>query len=275
MALRAATVLLSLMGSASASKVPATPSAGCARGYETATAGTATAATLVVGNSSTATRTYTVYVPTVADRTRARSGDGLAQPLPLVLNFHGWKSTGTELMNNSDGNDVAEANGFLNVYPDGMGDHPSATLDGPSGWGSWNTGGSTASPGPAGPTCNGDHSADALCYTSCAQRPGGCDAQGCDWTTCADDLGFVEALLDHLESTMCVDRNRVYATGFSNGAMLVYTLGMALSQRFAAIAPVEGGVHPGFLSRPEVPVALLEIHGTQDVTVPINGSDGM
>lgn len=191
-----------------------------------------------------------------------------------MLNFHGWKSDGHWQMSNVNGNQIANESGFIHVYPDGMGDNPSSTLD--DEWRSWNAVGSTLSPGPVGPTCNGDHSGDGLCYSSCARRPGGCDAQGCDWTSCADDLGFVETLLDHLEETLCIDRNRVYATGFSNGAMLVYNLGMSsLSRRFAAIAPVEGGVHPGFLARPDVPVSLLDIHGTQDTTVPINGSDGM
>ena len=244
--------------------VPAAPSVGCvyARRTSTVTNGSAVSRSILVGNI---TRTYWLYVPSREDFNASR-------PLPLVLNFHGWKSDGQWQMTNTNGNAIANESGFIHVYPDGMDDNP--TPDG-TGWRSWNAGGSSLSPGPAGPICDGDHSGDGLCYSSCARRAGGCDAPGCDWTSCVDDLGFVEMLLDHLEETLCVDRNRVYATGFSNGAMLVYTLGMSLSRRFAAIAPVEGGIHPGFLVQPAVPVSLLDIHGTQDLTLPINGTDGM
>ena len=46
-------------------------------------------------------------------------------------------------------------------------------------------------------------------------------AAGCDCSTCADDVGFVAALLDKVEADLCVDPNRVYLTGMSNGAMMV------------------------------------------------------
>ena len=57
----------------------------------------------------------------------------------------------------------------------------------------------------------------------------------------------VAALLDKLEGHLCVDLNRVYVTGFSNGGLLAYELAMSLSDRIAAVAAVAGGVHPGFL----------------------------
>jgi polyhydroxybutyrate depolymerase len=46
---------------------------------------------------------------------------------------------------------------------------------------------------------------------------------------------FVSDLLDQLEWQYCIDRRRVFATGFSNGGMLVYTLGQELPHRFAAL----------------------------------------
>jgi polyhydroxybutyrate depolymerase len=39
-----------------------------------------------------------------------------------------------------------------------------------------------------------------------------------------------------------VDRLRVYATGFSNGAMMTHRLGAELPDVLAAIAPVSGTV---------------------------------
>lgn len=50
-----------------------------------------------------------------------------------------------------------------------------------------------------------------------------------------DDLGFVRALIDELASLANIDPGRVYATGFSNGAIMVYRLACELSDRIAAI----------------------------------------
>ena len=55
-----------------------------------------------------------------------------------------------------------------------------------------------------------------------------------------DDVGFVNTLLNTLFAGRPIDTTRVYATGFSNGALLCYRLANQLASRFAAIAPVAG-----------------------------------
>jgi polyhydroxybutyrate depolymerase len=55
------------------------------------------------------------------------------------------------------------------------------------------------------------------------------------------DLAFVKQMLDHLERTYCIDLNRIYATGFSNGAFLSNLLACSMADTFAAVAPVSGG----------------------------------
>ena len=85
------------------------------------------------------------------------------------------------------------------------------------------------------------------------------------------DVIFVRSLLDTLESTLCIDDSRIYATGASNGGSLVEYLGCVLSDRLSAIAPVAGGhgvQPPCQLSRP---ISVLEIHGTSDRVVPYGG----
>ena len=210
-------------------------------------------------------RTYWLYVPS------APANATTVGPLPLLLNFHGWTWSGEDHMKNLNGNTVAQAKQFIHVYPDGMADNPNPSPFGS--WGSWNAAGTGSSPGPAGATCtNGDTS---LCYSSCAARKPngtGCDPAGCDWTTCADDTGFVEKLLDELEATLCVDPDRIYAAGFSNGGILAYELAMTLAPRLAAVASVAGGVHPGFMSMPAGYMPLLDIHGLGDTTIPINAT---
>ena len=66
----------------------------------------------------------------------------------------------------------------------------------------------------------------------------------------------------------------VYATGFSNGAMMAYQIAIDHPDLFAAVAPVEGSVHLGYLSSnitlPNQPISVLDIHGISDTTIPSN-----
>jgi polyhydroxybutyrate depolymerase len=59
-----------------------------------------------------------------------------------------------------------------------------------------------------------------------------------------DDVAFVSALLDDLESQLCIDANRVYAAGFSNGAQMSTRLACSLSSRIAAVGLVAGAYYP-------------------------------
>ena len=56
------------------------------------------------------------------------------------------------------------------------------------------------------------------------------------------DVAFIAALLDHLEAKFAVDKRRVFATGLSNGASMSFRVGLELSERIAAIAPVSGAL---------------------------------
>ncbi len=88
-----------------------------------------------------------------------------------------------------------------------------------------------------------------------------------------DDVGFITALLDDVQSRLPVDGQRVYATGMSNGAMMCYRLALELSQRVAAIAPVAGPIGCRDC-QPERPVPLLHFHGTADLYTPYAGGRG-
>lgn len=83
------------------------------------------------------------------------------------------------------------------------------------------------------------------------------------------DVSFVEALLDVLDSEVCIDTSRTYATGLSNGDYMSYIVGCAIPERIAAIAPVAGMNLTGCQIDTEVP--LLHIHGTADLIVPYLG----
>jgi polyhydroxybutyrate depolymerase len=82
----------------------------------------------------------------------------------------------------------------------------------------------------------------------------------------ARDTPFVAALLDALERERCVDRRRIYATGFSNGGFFANLLACTLGDRLAAAAavagarPLDGCVPPG-------PIPMLFFHGLADPVV--------
>jgi polyhydroxybutyrate depolymerase len=86
-----------------------------------------------------------------------------------------------------------------------------------------------------------------------------------------DDVAFVTAMVNTIGGWLPVDQKRVYATGMSNGAILVYRLACD-SDRFAAIGPVAGTLL-GECPSPHA-VSLIHIHGEADTRVAYDGSPG-
>jgi len=156
-------------------------------------------------------RTYLLHVPPGYDGTK---------PLPLVLNLHGFGSSGQRQALYSRFPALADAEQFFVVSPDGAGQPQQ-----------WN-------------------------IRRDPQLP--------------DDVAFIRALLDTLEGELCVDRERVFAAGISNGAAFAQQLACAMPERFAAIAAVAALVYP--LACPtDQPIAVIAFHGTADTCVPFDG----
>jgi polyhydroxybutyrate depolymerase len=88
----------------------------------------------------------------------------------------------------------------------------------------------------------------------------------------ANDLGFISAMIDYLESRYSADPDRIYCTGFSNGASMTFSVGLNLSSRVAAVAPVSG--HLWYTGKQLAhPVPLLFIVGTADPLNPVAGGN--
>jgi polyhydroxybutyrate depolymerase len=85
-----------------------------------------------------------------------------------------------------------------------------------------------------------------------------------------DDVAFVSDLLDHLNETMCIDQQRLYAAGISNGGAMVALLACSLPGRFAAIAFVAGATYIDACAQLG-PMPVLAFHGTDDRVVPFGG----
>jgi polyhydroxybutyrate depolymerase len=85
-----------------------------------------------------------------------------------------------------------------------------------------------------------------------------------------DDVAMVLALLDHLETTFCVDTKRVYSTGMSDGGAMTSALACKAPDRFAAFGAVAVVAYvPGCAG--STPVAIAAFAGTADPVVPFNG----
>jgi polyhydroxybutyrate depolymerase len=87
------------------------------------------------------------------------------------------------------------------------------------------------------------------------------------------DIDFMNAMLDTLETNLCVDKSRLYATGLSDGALMTSLLACTMANRFAAFAPVAGVVMDS-PCRPGRRVPILAFHGTADPILHFNGGVG-
>jgi polyhydroxybutyrate depolymerase len=85
-----------------------------------------------------------------------------------------------------------------------------------------------------------------------------------------DDLAFIRAIIKDVETIVRVDAKRIYAAGFSNGALLSYRLACEMSDTFAAIAPV-AGILVDNPCQPVQHVSLIHVHGLTDTVVPFEG----
>jgi len=119
-----------------------------------------------------------------------------------------------------------------------------------------------------------DHSGFLAVYPQGVVGPDGYTgwASGGPNKPAVDDVLFVSDLLTQVQAQVCVDPDRIFAAGFSNGGGLTSVLACELAGRIAAFASVsgsyfapQGGCHPGR------PVAVLEFHGTADRIVPYDG----
>jgi polyhydroxybutyrate depolymerase len=96
---------------------------------------------------------------------------------------------------------------------------------------------------------------------------------GAPYSAAADDVLLTSDLITKLQKTLCVDANRVFAAGKSNGGGFVGVLACRLAGRIAAFAPVSGAFYPqGGACHPSRPVPILDFHGTADTTIPYAGN---
>ncbi len=170
------------------------------------------------------TRSYHLFVPAALP----------TGPVPLLVALHGGTGSGTQFQRQSGFDDLAEAGGFLVVFPDGVGrGRESDRLR------TWNGG--------------------YCCGTAATQN--------------VDDVGFIDQLIDAIAAEYPVDPTRVFAAGHSNGGIMAYRLACELSDRIVAIGLQAGSLGVDECD-PSQPVSILHLHGTADENHPIEGGEG-
>ena len=158
---------------------------------------------------------------------------GLDGPAPLVLNFHGLGGDGPGQAEYTGYRELAERERFVVIHPSGL------LIAASQGLRSWEL----------------------------AQEAG----VNPQLDAVRDDLQFVRDLLDEATARLCIDPERIYSTGMSNGGGFSSRLVCELADRIAAAFAVTLVTHPPGCV-PSQPVAFAAVHGTADDIVPFYGT---
>jgi polyhydroxybutyrate depolymerase len=91
----------------------------------------------------------------------------------------------------------------------------------------------------------------------------------------ADDVAFVESILNALDGIDGVNTEKPVAMGFSNGAGMVHKLALN-SEYFVGISPQASQLFTHDTPKEDdVPVSVLQFHGTEDDVVPYDGGEAV
>jgi polyhydroxybutyrate depolymerase len=156
-----------------------------------------------------------------------------ARSYPLVVALHGLGSRGEDFARYFAIDQLVDEQGFLAAFPDG-------TVGGSPPWRRrfWN--------------------ATDIC----------CDFAG----TGVDDVAYLDDVIADMSARFRVDPKRIFLVGHSNGGYMSYRFACDRASRVAAIVSSAGAMWTDRARcRPSEPVAVLEIHSTDDDIVPYEG----
>jgi polyhydroxybutyrate depolymerase len=97
------------------------------------------------------------------------------------------------------------------------------------------------------------------------------NAGNCCSTLGTDDVTLISGMIDSITSKYNIDKTRVWVLGHSNGAMMAYRAACEIPEKVTAIA-VGAGTFAAFSCKPTKPVSVIQIHGTADQTLSIDGT---
>ena len=237
-------------------------------------------ATLFIPHAARAQETKEKVTVEDAERTyvlRLPRGYDQAQKYPVVILLHGMNQDTDDMERLTRFNELADKDGIIAVYPSAL-------------RGRWNIGvrapvqqPRTASPGRRGRYGGGGYPGGGGGYPGGGgggypsggqsggqgQGQGGSDDQ--NRSAPADDVEFLNQMLDQIANKASVDATRIYATGLSEGGFMAMKVGCAMADRIAAIAPVGAAMPKTMICLPSRPVPVVMINGTADPVVPHGG----
>jgi polyhydroxybutyrate depolymerase len=208
-------------------------------------------------------RTYVVHLPKGYDQ---------QQHYPLVILLHGRNQDAADMAHLTHFNQLADKNGIIAVYPNAtrgqwnIGVRPEQPALAPRrggygrhGGGGW-PGGGGGYPGGGGGGYPGGGQTGGQNPDETRNRP-----------EPADDVAFLNQMLDALALKYSIDAHRIYATGLGDGGFMALRAGCNMADRVASIAPVGAALPKTMICLPSRAVPALFISGTDDPTVPDNG----
>ncbi len=161
-----------------------------------------------------------------------------AKAYPLVLVLHGWGGTGENIERYYQLDALVDERSFIVAYPQGTEEttHPKHFWGGHRRF--WDA-------------------TDACCNFYGAP---------------IDDVAYLDAVIDDVSAHHRVDPKRIFLMGLSNGGYMSHRYACDRAGRVAAIVSQAGAMWADATRcKPSEPVAVLQIHGTDDDTVPYAG----
>ncbi len=208
-------------------------------------------------------RTFTVHPP---------QGYDAQQHYPVMILLHGRNQDADDMARITHFNQLADKDGIIAVYPNAM-------------HGEWNIGVRPEEPsmgmGPRGggrrggwggyPGGGGGYPGGGGGYPRGGQGGGQNPEETKNKPEPADDVAFLNQMLDQLALKYSVDPHRIYATGLGDGGFMALRAGCSIADRVAAIAAVAANLPKKMICLPSRPVPTLFIDGTDDPIIPSNG----
>ncbi|MGA8508815.1 MAG: PHB depolymerase family esterase [Candidatus Sulfotelmatobacter sp.] len=207
-------------------------------------------------------RNYTVHLPGAYNQ---------AQHYPVVILLHARNQDADDMARLTHFNQFADKDGIIAVYPNAtrgqwnIGVRPEQSSMAPrrgagrrGGWGGgWPGGGGGGYPGGGG---GGRQSGGQNPDETTRNRP-----------EPADDVAFLNQMLDALALKYSVDARRIYVAGLEDGGFMALRVGCNMADRVAAIAAVGAALPKTMICLPSRAVPALFMNGTDDPIVPDNG----
>ena len=94
----------------------------------------------------------------------------------------------------------------------------------------------------------------------------------CGFGSTVDDVAYLTALVEDVQSNYTVDPKRIFFVGHSNGGFMSYRMACDRADVVAAIVSLAGATWEDNTNcNPTEPVSALQIHGTADDTIQFDG----